>query len=213
MFFLYFLFLCGDKPNQLSTYKPDIDPLLLKLLQQGDHAAFEKLFMKYGQKLFAFSLSYLKNEDEAEEIVQDVFLKIWHNRSMVRTDTSFQSYLFTIAFNAVKKSFNRKAKDDQFKLEIIDQLDSEQETCDFEQNYRLMTKKLELFIEEMPERRKAIFLQRKQEGKSLKEIAERLDISVKTVENQITEAMKYLKKRFEEEHPGGLLFLMLFAEK
>lgn len=191
----------------------DIDSTLVGSLQQGDHRAFEKLFERYAQKLFVFSLSYLKNENDAEEVVQEVFLKIWAKRSALKTDTSFQSYLFTIAFNSIKKSFNLKAKNDQFKLDLIDNLDAGQETVDFESNYQLVLEKLEQFIDAMPDRRKEIFLQRKQEGKPVKQIAAEMGVSLKTVENQITEAMHFLKRKFEEELPGGLLFFALFLEK
>lgn len=196
------------KPNN-----PDIDSALVKSLSQGNNKAFESLFKRYAQKLFSFSLSYLKNENEAEEVVQEVFLKVWLNRATLKTNTSFHSYLFTIAFNSVKKTFNQKAKNNQFKLEIIDILDSETEGDDFEKNYQVIIRKLELFIDEMPDRRKEIFIRRKKQGESLVQISEEMSISVKTVENQITEAMKYLKKRFGEELPGGLLFFSLFIDR
>ena len=201
------------KSELLKTLQTDIDSPLVSLLQQGDHRAFEKLFRRYAQKLFVFSLSYLKNETEAEEVVQEVFLKVWDKRSALKTDTSFQSYLFTIAFNSIKKSFNRKARDNQYKLDLTDKLDAGQDSVDYENNYQLVLEKLEKFIDEMPERRKEIFLQRKQKGKPVKQIAEELGVSIKTIENQITEAMRFLKKKFEDELPGGLLFFALFLEK
>lgn len=196
----------------MKVINPDTDSILIRSLQQGDHRAFEKLFKRYAQKLFTFSVSYLKNENNAEEVVQEVFLKVWTNRLSLKTETSFQSYLFTIAFNAIKKSFNKRAKDDSFKLDLIDVLDTDQDRVDFERNYQLVAEKLDRFIEEMPVKRKAIFILRKKHAKPVKQIAEELDISIKTVENQITEAMKYLKKRFEEELPGGLLFFFLFLD-
>lgn len=196
----------------MAIIKFDIDPALLNLLKNGDHRAFEQLFERYAQKVFVFSLTYLKDEDEAQEVVQEVFLKIWLNRTNLKTDTSFQSYLFTIAFNLIRKSFNRKARNDQYMLEAIDTLDAGQDVVDYETNYGLITEKLEQFIGKMPEKRKKIFILRKKQGRSVREIAEEMGISVKTVENQITEAMKYLKTRFEEELPGGMLFFVLFVD-
>lgn len=193
--------------------KNDSDKDLVLSMQKSNHEAFEKLFKRYAQKLFVFSLSYLKDANQAEEIVQEVFFKVWANRSSLKSNTFFQSYLFTIAFNAIKKSFNKKAKENQYKMDLIDQLANEQENVDFESNYQLVTEKLQQFIGEMPERRRLIFIKRKQQGIQVKQIAEELDISVKTVENQITEAMKYLRKRFDDELPGGLLFFTLFFEK
>lgn len=188
----------------------DKDPALVLLLQKGSFLAFEKLFGKYGQKLFNFSFSYLKNQDDAGEVVQEVFLKIWLNRASLKADASFQSYLFTIAFNTIKKSFNRKAKQELFRLELVDILASEESTADYENNYQAVVTKLNLFIDEMPEKRKEIFIQRKQQGKPVRQIAREMGISVKTVENQITEAMKFIRKRFEEELPDGLLLFTLF---
>lgn len=193
--------------------KKDNDQDLVLSMQKSNHEAFEKLFRRYAQKLFAFSLSYLKDADQAEEIVQEVFLKVWSNRLSLKTETSFQSYLFTIAYNAIKKSFNKRVKENQYKLDLIDQLATEQDNVDFESNYQLVVEKLQRFIEEMPERRRMIFILRKQKGVHVKQIAEELNVSVKTVENQITEAMRYLRKRFADELPGGLLFFTLFFEK
>ncbi len=154
-------------------------------------------------------MAYLKDEEDSREVVQEVFLKVWLNRVNLKTDTSFQSYLFTIAFNSIRKSFNRKAKNDQYKLSLIDELKEDQEQTEFESNYQLIEKKLEQFIEEMPEKRKAIFIQRKKMGKPVRQIAEEMGLSVKTIENQITESMKFLKRRFEEELPDSMLFLLL----
>lgn len=176
-------------------------------LRKGDPNAFRQLFHYYGGKLYAFAFSYLKDEVEAEEVVQDVFYKLWKNHDKLQTDKSIQSYLFTIAFNSVKKAFLRKSKDEAYKHALVDELDSMDESGDFEQRYQTVLQKLDLFIEEMPERRRQIFIARKREGKSQKQIAEEMGISVKTVENQITEAMKFLKLRFEQELPDGIHLL------
>ena len=185
-------------------------PIKSELLRRGDPRAYDQLFHHFGDKLYAFAFSYLKNAEDSEEIVQDVFYKLWKNRQNLKDDTSIQSYLFTIAFNAVKKSFLKKSKADAYKHSLVDELDSPGEHMDFEQQYQQVIEKLDLFIEEMPERRRQIFIARKKESKSQKQIAEEMGISVKTVENQITEAMKYLRSRFEAELPGGLhLFFLL----
>ncbi|MGD9557915.1 MAG: RNA polymerase sigma factor [Mangrovibacterium sp.] len=197
----------------MTASRNDIDFHLVQSLRRGDHAAFEKLFQRYARKLFSFSVSYLKREDEAEEIVQEVFSRIWANRESLREDTSFQSYLFTIAFNAVKKIFNENARANLFKLEIVDALDEESSATDYEQHYQLVIRKLDQFIAEMPEKRRQIFVWRKKESKSVKQIAGEMNISVKTVENQITEAMKYLKERFDKELPEDLILLYFYLQK
>lgn len=185
---------------------------LVSLLRAGSQFAFEKLFEKYSQKLFRFSFSYLKSDADSEEIVQNVFLKIWEKRQKLKDETSFKSYLFTIAFNVIRKDFNKKAKENKYKTELLEVLATENPMLETNSDFEVYVIKLEQLIEQMPDRRKEIFLKRKKEGKSVREIASSMDISPKTVENQITEAMNYLKKEFSQDQISGMLFLFIFAD-
>lgn len=183
---------------------------VVEALRTGSVIAFEKLFERYSQKLYRFSLSYLKAEEEAEDVVQEVFLSLWKNRSKLRTETSFQSYLFTIAFHAILKNFNKQAKRKKFQLDLFEMLAAESATLEDQINFELLLSKLNQLIEQLPLRRKEIFLKRKKEGKSIQMIAHEMGISEKTVENQITEAMNSLRKSFSEDKIAGKLFLLLF---
>ena len=185
---------------------------LISLLRSGSQYAFERLFENYSQKLYRFSLSYLKSETEAEEIVQDVFLKLWENRDKLRNETSFQSYLFTIAFNDIRKHFNKKARDERYRTEILDFLSDENPSVETIPDFETLVIKLESLIDQMPDRRKEIFRKRKKEGKAVRDIAGEMEISQKTVENQITEAMNYLKKEFGKDRISGLLFFFVFLD-
>jgi RNA polymerase sigma-70 factor (ECF subfamily) len=185
---------------------------LITLLRGGSQDAFGQLFELYSQKMYRFSLSYLKSEAEAEEIVQDVFLKLWENRDKLRNETSFQSYLFTIAFNAIRRQFNKKTREERFRTEIIESLSEENPSLETNPDFEILVVKLEQMIDQMPDRRKEIFRKRKKEGKSVRDIATEMDISPKTVENQITEAMNYLKKEFSKDRISGLLFFYVFLE-
>lgn len=195
----------------MKIEQPYTEPQLVSLLRAGSQFAFEKLFEKYSQRLFRFSFSYLKSEADSEEIVQNVFLKIWENRQKLKDETSFKSYLFTIAFNVIRKDFNQKAKENKYKTELLEVLASENPMLESNSDFEIYVMKLEQLIEQMPDRRKEIFLKRKKEGKSVREIASSMDISPKTVENQITEAMNYLKKEFGRDQISGILFLYIFA--
>jgi RNA polymerase sigma-70 factor (family 1) len=183
---------------------------MIALLQKGSVTAFEKLFKKYGQKLYRFSHTYLKSNAEAEDVVQEVFLKLWENRAGLRTGTSFQSYLFTIAFNAIQKNFNKKAVQDKFRVVLFENIAEQNSALEDQSDFEFLLRKLDLLIDQMPSRRKEIFLKRKKEGKSVGDIALEMDISKKTVENQITEAMNYLRKSFSEDKASGELFFLLF---
>lgn len=179
-------------------------------LQRGSMAAFESLFENYSQKLFRFSLSYLKSETEAEDIVQEVFLKLWENRSGIKTGTSFQSYIFTIASNAIRKSFKKNTRLKKFQIELFETLALKNPAFEDQPNFEELLSKLDLLIEQMPNRRKEIFLKRKKEGKSVRDIASEMEISEKTVENQITEAMNYLRKSFNGDKISLEIFFLLF---
>ena len=141
------------------------DDTLIKNLRKGDPFAFEEIFSKYSNKLYQFSLSYLKSGADAEEIVQEVFLKLWGKRQEIRTETSFQSYLFTIALNFIKRHFNRKALADQYKHELAIQFFEANDHVESAITYQDLLNKLEILIDRMPEKRKQIFIERKQHDK------------------------------------------------
>lgn len=183
---------------------------LITSLQRGSVNAFEILFENYSQKLYRFSFSYLKSETEAEDVVQEVFLKIWQNRSSLKTETSFQSYLFTIAFHAIQKSFNKKTKQQKFRLDLFAFLAAENSSLEEQLNFETLIARLNQLIEQLPTRRKEIFFKRKKEGKSIQNIALEMGISEKTVENQITEAMHSLRKSFSGDKISGQLFSLIF---
>jgi RNA polymerase sigma factor (sigma-70 family) len=170
---------------------------LVVSLKGGSISAFGDLFEIYSQKLYRFTFSYLKSEKDSEDLVQEVFMKIWSNRSALKTDTSFQSYLFTIAFHAIQKG-------------LVESLASENPILEEQLQYETLISKLNQLIDLFPPRRKEIFLKRKKEGKSIHAIALEMGISEKTVENQITEAMHSLRKSFSDDKIASKLFFLLF---
>jgi len=187
-----------------------IESKILKELQKGDHSAFEKIFERYSKQLFQFSLSYLKSEEAAEDVVQEVFIKIWNKRTEIRTDTSFQSYLFTITLNSVRKYFNQQSRLNEVKHDILFESSGYKPDFDDNSNFQFMLDKLEVLISQMPEKRREVFIKKKIEEKSLKEISEELGVTPKTVEYHITEAMRFLKSEFEKLQIKGLIFFYLF---
>lgn len=185
------------------------DQELISQLRKGSPVAFQALFEKYSSKIYRFSVSYLKTESDAEEIVQEVFLKLWENRSRLKSGTSFQSYLFTVALNDIRKFFFKKTRENKFYFEIFETLSAENPDLETRTDFESLLAKLDSLIEQMPPRRKEIFIKKKKEEQAVAEIALEMGISPKTVENQITEAMKFLKKSFEADQISGMLFYFL----
>lgn len=186
------------------------DQSFVQLLQRGNVAAFDSLFEVYSPKLFGFALKYFKNESDAEELVQEVFVKVWENRRLLKSEFSFKSYLFTIALNQIRKHFNKKATS----LRYLDSLQNEPEFSDIQDiqdnNYESALQQINLIIEQMPPRRREIFMRSKLEGKSSKEIAAELNISAGTVDNQVSEALRFIRSRLNTENFGLILFAVLF---
>lgn len=187
------------------------DHLAVENLQKGYVKAFDDLFNKYSSRLFSFSLKYLKSNEEAEEVVQEVFLYIWDKKDGLKPDQSFNSYIFTIAYNIIKKHFLKKTRDNAFKNDLIYSLLQQENKLDQIIDYKFLLEKVESYIKSLPTRRKEIFLKRKYDGLSVKQIAEELGISPNTVENQLASAQKQIQEELKKEKLAGMLFFMLFV--
>lgn len=187
-----------------------IDYLAVKKLKQGNVNAFDDLFKKYSPRLYNFSLKYLKSDEEAEEIIQEVFLYIWEKRNGLKPESSFNAYLFTIAHNIIKKHFIKKAKDNAFKDDLIYEILKQEDNLDKTIDYKFLLEKVEKIIDSLPLRRKEIFIKRKYYGLRVKQIAEELNISPNTVENQLAAAQKQIMEELKKEKLSGLLFFTLF---
>ena len=193
-----------------STFQP-IDYLVVNDLKNGDLKAFDDLFDKYSPRLYNFSLKYLKSVEEAEEIVQEVFMYIWDKREGLKPESSFNAYIFTIAYNIIKKYFIKKARENAFKDDLIYALLQEENRLDQIIDYKLLLEKVEKLVEALPTRRKEIFIKRKYEGLSVKQIAAQMGISPNTVENQLASAQKSLLDEFKKEKLAGMIFFVLFV--
>lgn len=186
----------------LNEVKTKFDPSERKFaiaLKNGRLYAFEYFFEKYSKVLFHFSYKLLKSRVDAEEIVQNVFLKIWEKRSQVNPEQPFRPYLFTIALNDIRKSFIEKAKREMFKVELFDFLVEQANDSDEELNFGYYLKLLDQEIDRLPEKRRAVFLLLKKEGLTVNEAANFLNVSPKTVENQLTAAIKTIRDSFFEK--------------
>jgi RNA polymerase sigma-70 factor (ECF subfamily) len=159
-------------------------------------------------RLYRFAYGYLRSEELSEELVQEVFTRIWENRKSLKYDYSFKSYLFTIAFNIIKKHFRREACiSEYFNKRIAEDFDLETtKKITYDSLYQYVS----TLVDQLPERRKEIFIKSRFEGLSIKEIAVELKISHKTVENQLTDALKFIRKNLKSENFPVVLFLSLF---
>jgi len=186
------------------------DYCLVQLLQKGNVVAFDSLFEIYSPKLFGFSMKYLKNESEAEELVQDIFVQVWEHRQTLKTEYSFKSYLFTIALNQIRRYFNKKAISLRYLESIQNDPDQTINEIIRKDEYESTLQQINFIIGQMPPRRREIFTKRKLRGKSSKEIAEELNISAGTVDNQVSEALRFIRSRLNNKNFTLLFFAYMF---
>ncbi len=192
----------------------DFDQTNILKLKNGDKQVFNQLFNFYSQKLFYFAKGYLKSEKEAEEIVQETFLKIWERRHHLDPELSINAYLFKIAFNFIQKHLIKNVKEQEFKHDLANDLVSFDNHSSNLLNYNSLLEHINHLIEELPPRQREIIILRKLENYSLHEISEQLSLSIKTVEAHLTAALKFLKERLKSERTEDLLlFALIFRKK
>ena len=183
----------------MNLMSEENDTLLVSRLRNSDVKAFEILFHKYSGKLYRFSSSLLKNEEDSKEIVQEVFFRIWNKRSEINCSKSFKSFIFTISYNLIIDQLRLRLKDKKYRKFLIDYFDTHSFEIKSEIDLEILNKHIELAVEEIPKKRKQIYKLSRERGYSHKEIAQVLGISVKTVENQINLSLKHIKLCLGEE--------------
>lgn len=176
--------------ERVNTY------FLVEALKAGSLPALEKVYKDYYSKLYEFAIKFGNSKTEANDFVQQSFLKLWENRELLKEDVLFDKQIFVICKNII---INQQKRDQKF-TRISDTPDSyipdssspeENEDERYQQNKNRFDK----IIAEMPEKRKEIFLMHKINNLSYEEISENLGISKKTIANQIYLATLFLKEK------------------
>ena len=175
------------KKKQSSIY---MDEDYIKNLQKGSYSDFNKLYNLYVNRLYGFAYNLTHSSDMAEEIVQEVFLKVWQIREHISPDYSFHSLLFTIAKNNFLNSLRKQISSCSY-----DEYTAHFNSISYSENTTLS------------HRQKEIFEMSKEKNLSNQEIASRLHISEQSVRNQLSCALKVLK---EELIKIGLCFIFIY---
>ncbi|MFR9513375.1 MAG: RNA polymerase sigma-70 factor [Rikenellaceae bacterium] len=165
---------------------------LLTRLGRGDLSAYDSLYVLYSQRVLNFAYRLTKDWSEAEDFTHDIFLKVWEDRAHISTVDSFSSYLFSMTKNAIFNSFRRADTKLKYSKQYSNSVQDEDITD------KIDAQELELLIaitvENMPSERQEVFKLSRSEGLSYKEIAERLNISTKTVQYHISNALADIRK-------------------
>ncbi len=187
-----------------TSYNDNI--ILIQALRKGEEDAFAFLIDTYHKPLFIYALSLSKDHNAAEDIVQNTFLKIWEYRKKLRTDSFIKNLLYKTTHNNFISHYRKEKNiypiNDIYIEAVNDTVEND--------NTELLNRKIAIVnkgIDKLPKKCKQIFLLSKQEGLSNKEIAEHLNISVKTVEGQITKAYRLLRHLIGDKIKEVLLII------
>lgn len=179
------------------TYNNAEESRLIEGLKQGDSLAFEAIYRMYFQRLYLYCRQFTKSRQDAQDIVQEVFVKLWQQREVIRHQTTIRGLLFMIARNAIVASFRKNVSSPMLVdyMEYVNSIGLEDvggvEFKEFE--YHLMKA-----IDELSPSRKNIILLSRFEHLSNKEIAMKLGINEQSVKNSISQSLVYIRKRLKE---------------
>jgi len=178
---------------------------LLLRLKDGDHNAFEEIYHLYKDKLIGNLLRMLKSRELVEELVQELFLKIWNGRQEIDPENSFKAYLFRIAANMTKNIFRSMYYDKQMRSTLLPV--EERVYTHIEEHIVSQENKkiLDNLLDKLPSQRRMVFTLCKLEGKSYREVGELLNISENTVNDHIRKANLTLRKLSTDPEIMGLL--------
>ncbi|RZF57479.1 RNA polymerase sigma factor [Sphingobacterium corticibacterium] len=183
---------------------------ILLRLQSGDQDAFRVLYERYSRLIYGNIMRFIGDESVADDLLQDVFVKIWEHRASIDPNLSFSAYLFTCSRNTV---FNFKRR---LKLEIESAIHLAYDSTGFVESVDSILHKKEVqnlienVISQLPLQRQRIFRMCKLDGKSYQEVAEELQISVSTVRDHIVKANKFIKDVLMYEGSLSSLLLIFF---
>lgn len=188
-----------EEKNIVSRYK------------KGDASAFDTLYFSYSKKLYYFVMGLLKDQTIAEEIIQEVFVKLWEKRDKVNADLNFENYIFMIAYNSVRKYFRDKSLESRILANMSAITPEEINSTESIVIYNDLLSLVNEAIEKMPSQRKRVYKLSRHDGMSIQDISKKLNISKRTAENHLSRALKYLKEEIANISLLTSLFFHLFC--
>ena len=196
-----------DKTMQQSW--EDKEKQLVLALKGGDQLALKTLYGLYSGKLYHYSLKICKSPALAEDVVQDVFIKIWEKRASLNADHAFQSFLFTITRNRLLDLIKRAARESEIFSEIARHMPSGQRQVEQKLAYQECNTLVQQAINKLPNQRQLIFRLSREEGLTYAEIAQRLGITKGTVNIQIVKALKSIRDYLDMKEAEIFVCLLL----
>ena len=206
---LTFFYTFARQLTKSMSKKLNLEEVLLKL-SNDDRYALEDLFNYYYPRLYNFSKAFLKLEDGIDDILQEVFVKIWQNRKNIRQSETFNSFIFTITRNLLLNELRSMLNDRKIKEKILERSVAEEYLLGEHLDFNELKTKIDELVMELPEKQRRVFVMSRVEGLGQKEIAMKLEISEKTVEYHISQSIKFIKGKLKGMGLISMLYFYLF---
>lgn len=185
-----------------------ISPKLLLRLHQGEEDALRSLLDLLGPKVFAYCKKKVGNEEDAEELVLDIFLKLWHFREKIDQTADIQVLLFTIARNHILNFIRHKATRQLATMEPSEALLLQEDGICQRMDYNELRSQYLQVLDKLGEKQRTVFRMSREEGLSHREIADKLGISVRTVEAHIHSSLKVIRTELKDAYILIVLLLI-----
>lgn len=182
--------------------------ILVQSLIEGEEKAYKFLLNKFHRKLHAYALTLVNDHSMAQDIVQNVFLKTWKSRLKLKPEFSIQSFLYKSVYNEFINTYQQNKAMMLLQKKYIESIQNVVETTD-DSSIGQMMAVINKEIQNLPPKCKQVFILSKKEGLTNIEIAEHLDVSIKTVEAQISKAFKILKDKLKDKY--SMMLFLLFS--
>lgn len=180
----------------MTAYHRHTDQELIVLLRRGDEFAYTEIYTRYWPLLFRHSLKMLNDEEQAMDIVQDIFTGIWFNHKALEFNTSLSAYLYTSVRNRTINAINKGKLQQNYMESLQDYMNKGSYVTDEAVRYKEFEAEIEAEIGKLPPKMREIFELRRTAGLSYKQIAQELGIGDETVKTQVARALKVLRARF-----------------
>ncbi|MFD2555089.1 RNA polymerase sigma factor [Sphingobacterium tabacisoli] len=183
---------------------------LLAQLRHGDYGAYHQLYNSYAPMIMARIRRLVLDREIAEELHQEVFLQIWNEREKLPTDVPFKAILLHRAKLQAYKYYHKASQDREMRAHLMAIATELYEELEEQINFKETNAALMTAITKLPEQRRKIFVRIKLDGRSYEEVAEEFGVSLSTIKDHMTRALKFLRTELAQDNPT-LLFVLLAA--
>jgi len=197
----------------MKNLKQFSDKDILQRLANNDESALRAVYEEYSEKLFISAYNLLNNKEICEDIIQEIFISLWRKRQNLSIKTTLKGYLYACVTYKVYDQY--KIKNSALKTELIDNFNNQIQFSNPETNmvHNELVERINSIINTLPKKCQVVFKMSREELLSHKEIAQKLNISTKTIESHITNALKIIRSSLGNSYSAEIiLFIYIYSK-